>query len=82
MSAFGRNQGMSKLLPPAPDQPLTWRKSTRSGGNSDMCVEVALTDDGARVRDSEDPNGPVLEFTRGQWDAFLAGVADGEFSHA
>jgi len=56
-----------------------WRKSTRSGGNTDMCVEVAFVGEGIAVRDSKDTTGPVLIFNRGEWDAFVGGVKDGEF---
>jgi hypothetical protein len=31
------------------------------------------------VRDSKNPTGPALIFTPSEWDAFTAGVADGEF---
>ncbi|GAA3198136.1 DUF397 domain-containing protein [Actinocorallia longicatena] len=31
------------------------------------------------MKDAKDPNGPVLYFTQGEWDAFVAGVKDGEF---
>ena len=56
-----------------------WRKSSRSGGNTDMCVEVAFVDEAIAVRDSKNTNGPVLVFTRGEWDAFVEGAKDGEF---
>jgi hypothetical protein len=31
------------------------------------------------MRDSKDLNGPVLEFTREEWSAFVEGVIAGEF---
>ena len=45
---------------------VQWRKSSHSGGTE--CVEVA---DGVQVRDSKDPDGPVLIFTPAEWRAFL-----------
>ena len=56
----------------------TWRKSGACNINSN-CVEVAVRADGVGVRDSKDPGGPALEFTAAEWDAFLAGVRDGQF---
>ena len=56
-----------------------WRKSTRSGPNCDNCVEVAFVDGAIAVRDSKDPEGPVLIFTPAEWDAFVGGAKDGEF---
>lgn len=32
------------------------------------------------LRDSKDPQGPVLRFTRQEWDAFVAGVGAGDFA--
>jgi len=58
----------------------TWRKSSHSGSNG--CVEVAHGGDQVAVRDSKDPSGPMLLFTRLEWRAFLAGVRDGEFDGA
>ncbi|HEX3207618.1 MAG TPA: DUF397 domain-containing protein [Propionibacteriaceae bacterium] len=54
-----------------------WRKSSRSGANG--CVEVALDPAEVAVRDSKDRNGPVLRFHAHEWEAFLAGVRNGEF---
>jgi hypothetical protein len=31
------------------------------------------------MRDGSKPDGPVLVFTPAEWDAFVAGVRDGEF---
>jgi hypothetical protein len=31
------------------------------------------------VRDSKDPQGPVLLFTPDEWRAFVGGVRNGEF---
>lgn len=57
----------------------TWIKSTRSSG-SGQCVEVAFVDlDTVAVRDSKNPTGSVLVFTRAEWDAFLDGAHKGEF---
>jgi len=56
-----------------------WAKSSLSFSNGN-CVEVAVLPGGAvGVRSSRDPEGPVLSFTRGEWDAFLGGVRLGEF---
>jgi hypothetical protein len=57
-----------------------WRKSTLSSAG-DNCVEVAFATDGSvGVRDSkQNGQGPELEFTPAEWDAFLGGVLGGEF---
>jgi predicted secreted Zn-dependent protease len=57
--------------------PSTWRKSTASGGGN--CVEVSFAGASVLMRNSRSPQGPVLSFTRPEWDAFLTGVRDGEF---
>lgn len=56
-----------------------WRKSSLSG-NGENCVEVAdLPGGGRAVRNSKRPDGAVVEFTPGEWDAFIGGVKQGEF---
>jgi hypothetical protein len=56
-----------------------WRKSSFSTNNGN-CVEVARNLVGiVAVRDSKDPDGPRLVFTPAEWQAFTAGVRDGEF---
>jgi hypothetical protein len=56
-----------------------WFKSSRSGPNTDACVEVAFVGGGIAVRDSKNPTGPALLFTTAEWDAFVGGAKDGEF---
>ncbi|HEX6075946.1 MAG TPA: DUF397 domain-containing protein [Micromonosporaceae bacterium] len=53
-----------------------WRKSSRSG-NDGACVEVRHRGHAVDVRDSKNPSGPVLTFTRAEWEAFLGGAGDG-----
>jgi hypothetical protein len=58
-----------------------WIKSSYSGPTGGNCVEVAFLADGeVAVRSSRHPGGPALIFTRAEWDAFLDGARDGEFS--
>ena len=55
-----------------------WRKSSFSGNTG--CVEFRRTPSGVQLRDSKDSDGLVLEFTDHEWEAFLRGVANGEFN--
>jgi Domain of unknown function (DUF397) len=55
-----------------------WHKSSISG-SGDNCVEVAFVDGAIAVRDSKNPDGPALLYTRSEWDAFIGGIKDGEF---
>ena len=57
----------------------SWAKSSFSFSNGN-CVEVAeLPGHSVAVRDSQDPAGPVLRFTRGGWNTFLGGARRGKF---
>jgi len=57
-----------------------WHKSTFSLANGE-CVEVADLGGGViGLRDSKDPDSPVLRFTRAEMNAFLRGVDAGEFN--
>jgi hypothetical protein len=49
-----------------------WRKSSFSGGDNE-CVEISLL---GAVRDSKNPNGPILRFAN-LWKAIVAVKAYG-----
>jgi hypothetical protein len=57
-----------------------WIKASASD-QSGSCVEVRRLADGSRqVRDTKDQGeGPILTFTRAEWEAFLEGARTGEF---
>jgi len=71
-----------------------WHKASYSGNDGGGCVEVSAAFDTVSaphkadedllylLRDSKDPAGPKLAFTTAEWDAFIAGVKDGEFDPA
>ncbi|MGH3755078.1 MAG: DUF397 domain-containing protein [Pseudonocardiaceae bacterium] len=54
-----------------------WRKSSYSTSACN-CIEVALGGPAIGVRDSKEPDGPVLAVPAGGWSAFLRGVATGD----
>lgn len=55
-----------------------WRKSSYSGNGGGNCVEVASLADGTiAVRDSKNPDGPVLTFTPAGWREFIGSVKAG-----
>lgn len=51
-----------------------WRKSSYSGGQGE-CLELAPNIPSlAPVRDSKNPVGPVISFSRDAWRAFISQV--------
>jgi hypothetical protein len=59
-----------------------WRKRTRRKSpptSSSGRIEVVFVDGRVAFRDSKYPDGPVLRFTPGEWEAFVGGVRLGEF---
>jgi hypothetical protein len=57
-----------------------WTKSSHSDAGG-SCVEVRRAPDGKiQVRDSKDPSGPVLAFTRDEWIAFIGGTKRGGYN--
>jgi hypothetical protein len=53
---------------------ITWRTSSYSGDNGGNCVEVGTAAHTVAVRDSKNPDGPVLAFATGAWTAFTQRV--------
>jgi len=56
-----------------------FRKSSYSGAVNPACVEVGFVTAEVLMRDSKDPDGPILHFTTAEWNAFVSGVKAGEF---
>jgi Domain of unknown function (DUF397) len=50
---------------------VEWRKSGHSGPEGDQCVEVADLDMAIGVRDSKNPGGPKLVFSRRELASLL-----------
>ncbi|MYU09376.1 DUF397 domain-containing protein [Streptomyces sp. SID8361] len=70
---------VANSLPADALQGVVWVKSRRSAADGN-CVELAALAGGeVAVRNSRDPQGPVLVYTREEIAAFIAGVRDGEF---
>ncbi|MBY8884037.1 DUF397 domain-containing protein [Streptomyces sp. PTM05] len=66
-------------------EPLHWFTSSYSS-NGGACVEIAADLTASHgivpVRDSKDPNGPVLSFPADAFSAFVVSVKAGEFGPA
>jgi len=60
---------------------LSWRKSSYSTSNGGDCIEVASAPRRVAVRDSKDPHGPALAFSRPGWQAFTRRVKTGAAHH-
>jgi hypothetical protein len=61
---------------------VSWRKSSFSFWNGN-CLEIGrIRPDRIGVRDAKDKGrGPVLVFTDAEWNAFIAGAKEGQFSN-
>jgi len=61
---------------------VEWRISTHTTSGSGNCVEAGPLNDGTgrvALRHSHHPDGAIVVYTAAEWDAFTAGVRDGEF---
>jgi hypothetical protein len=57
---------------------LNWRKARRSMNNGN-CAEVAAVPGIVAMRDSKDPQGPILRYSISSWIPFVAAVRNGKF---
>jgi hypothetical protein len=59
-------------------QNFAWRKASSSQVSS--CVEVAFPSrEVVVVRDSKDPDGPILRYAAADWGDFISGARAGKF---
>ena len=59
---------------------LDWRLARSQGGSAGSGVELAKLPDGQiAVRNSADPDGPALIYTRAEIEALIGGAQDGDF---
>jgi Domain of unknown function (DUF397) len=58
----------------------SWHRHSRSDDAGSGCVEVAFIGDAVAMRSSDGPDGPIVIYTRQEWDAFIEGVRDGKFA--
>jgi hypothetical protein len=66
------------VLSPSERAELSWLKAQSSTANG-QCVELAAAAAGVAIRDSKDPDGPILVYTHSEFQAFLDGARNGEF---
>jgi hypothetical protein len=57
-----------------------WRKSSYSQPTQSDCVEIADVARSIAIRDSKDPDGPMLLFGRGEWQSFAARIKNGQLA--
>ncbi|SDQ93259.1 DUF397 domain-containing protein [Thermostaphylospora chromogena] len=54
---------------------LAWRVSSRCAGGN--CVQIATSGGKVFIRDSKDPNGPILDFPLDSWRNFVVDAKRG-----
>lgn len=58
------------------DVAVVWKRSSRCG-DSVACVVVARAGDHMLIRDSNDPDGPVLDVSCAAWSGFITRIRHG-----
>jgi hypothetical protein len=77
-----KEYGMVEMPPPPATASWSWQKSSASIDLDPDCVQIIRSQGHVWVRDSKNPLGPVLGFTREAWVAFLVGVQREEFDRS
>jgi hypothetical protein len=52
---------------------------TAQSCNGGACVRVAPSGKAVFIGDSKNPAGPILKYTRPEWDAFVVRIKRGDF---
>ncbi|MFD7229936.1 DUF397 domain-containing protein [Streptomyces sp. NPDC059881] len=76
-SSYSSEQGGACL-----EVAYAWRKSSYSGSEGGACVEVAAHPSAVHVRDSKNPDGPVLTLAPGVWSSFAAFAGGHSATHS
>jgi predicted secreted Zn-dependent protease len=58
---------------------ITWHTALSCEGGA--CVEVAANQNTILIRNSRQPDGPLIEYTPEEWHAFVSGVKKGDFDN-
>jgi hypothetical protein len=56
-----------------------WRKSSRSNGAGNECVELAFVPGAIALRDSKNPTSVTLLMSPSEWDALRRATVSGRF---
>jgi len=58
----------------------TWRRSSRCANGT--CLEVAFDSESVYLRDSKDPDGPVLQFSHSAWRDLVGDIKASDFTRS
>ena len=73
LSALGKR---ARSKPPILAE-LNWQVARECNGGS--CIQVATHGEQIVIGDSKNPEGPILTYSRTEWDAFSNGIRQGDF---
>jgi predicted secreted Zn-dependent protease len=58
---------------------LTWHTALSCDGGA--CVQVAADQNIILIRNSRQPDGPLVEYTSEEWHEFVSGIKKGDFDN-